>query len=419
MDINKDRLNIVHQLAERYKNETKASLNFKATRDRKEALEGADFVLSTVKVVSYENMEAEHKIAEDYGFYRGIGDRLHDYYGGIGAFYRLKFFKELADDMEELCPDAWLIETANPVFEGVNFITRHTKVKTVGVCHGHFRSQDMIKVIGLDPDTCTVQMAGFNHCIWLTDILSKGENAYPLIDEWIDNQAKEYWNSEHYLKSLPWESEQMSPSAVDTYHLYGLFPIGDTVRSMSPWWHHTDLRTKQQWYGPHGGFDSEIGWSIYLNYRDNKLKIMNKFVKDPTLPITDELPPVPSGEQHIPIIDAITNDRETRLQLNIPNKGMIHGLPDDVVVEIPVIVSGRGIQGIHIGNLPRRLLLYALMPRMRRMEQILHAFQEEDKTTLLLMILEDHRARSSERSRALLEELFTQPWNEEAANHYK
>jgi len=146
---------------------------------------------------------------------------------------------------------------------------------------------------------------------------------------------------------------------------------------------------------------------------------MNKFLNTPTLPITDELPPVPSGEQHIPIIDAITNDRETQLQLNMPNNGVIHGIPDDIVVEIPVIVSGRGVQGIHIRNLPQRLLLHTLFPRMRRMEQILQAFQEGDKTSLLLMILEDNRAQSFERSEALLEELFVQPWNDEVANHYK
>jgi len=419
VDINKERLNIVYNLARRYKKETKAGLKLKTTTDRKEALQDSDFVISTVKVGGYEPMETERKIAERHGYYGGIGDRVSDYYGGIGAYHQLKFFLDLARDIEDICPDAWLIETANPVFEGTNLVARETKVKIAGVCHGHFVYEDIVDFLGLSLEDVGVQMAGFNHYIWMTHFLYKGRNAYPLIDEWIEKEAEEYWKSEKYLKALPWESEQMSPGAVDMYNRFGLFPIGDTVRSASPWWHHTDLETKQKWYGPTGGFDSEIGWAMYLNFREEILKKMNELARNPSLSLTKEFPPEMSGEQHIPIIDAIANDKEARLQLNVPNKGAISGIPDDVVVEIPVIVSGRGIQGIQVGKLPKSLMLNAMMPRMRRMEQILQAFVEKDRQSLLLMILEDHRTKSLEQSEALLEELLGQPWNSEAANHYK
>ncbi len=419
MDVNKERLNTVYKLAQRYKKETKANLKLKTATNRKQALKGGEFVISTVKVGGYEPMETERKIAERYGYYRGIGDRVCDYYGGVGAYHQLKFFLDLAKDMEITCPDAWLIETANPVFEGTNLISRATKIKVVGVCHGHFGYQDIVKVLGLNSENVRVQMAGFNHCVWLTHFLYKGKNAYPLIDEWIEKKAEEYWQGEEYLNSPPWESEQMSPGAVNIYNICGLFPIGDTVRSASPWWHHTDLKTKQKWYGPTGGFDSEIGWEIYLNRREEVLKKMHELVENPSSSLTKEFPPVLSGEQHIPIIDAIANDKETTLQLNIPNRGAISGIPDDVIVEIPVIVSGRGIQGVHVGELPKRLMLYVMTPRMQRMEQILQAFLEKDKQSLLLMLLEDPRTKSLEQANALLEELLAQPWNYEAANHYK
>ncbi len=126
-----------------------------------------------------------------------------------------------------------------------------------------------------------------------------------------------------------------------------------------------------------------------------------------------------SGEQHIPVIDAIAHDKETVLQLNIPNKGSIMDIPDDVVVEIPAVVSGRGIQGIHVGKLPKRLMSYVMIPRMRRMEHILQAFLEEDRKSLLLLLMEDPRTRSLEQAKALLDELLAQPWNSEAAAHYE
>jgi alpha-galactosidase len=419
MDIDKDRLSLVYGLAKRYASETKADIQFKETTNRRKALEGADFVVCSVKVGGYEGMEKERKIAERYGYQGGVGDRVSDYYGGIGAYYQLKFFLELARDMEEECPDAWLIETANPVFEGTNLIARETKTKVVGVCHGHMGYRDIVKALGLRQEDVSVQIAGFNHCVWMTRFLHKGKDAYPLIDQWIKYKANRYWKSKEFLKSLPWETEQLSPSAVDMYRMYGIFPIGDTIRSVSPWWHHTDLKTKKRWFGPSGGFDSRIGWSIYLKRREKGLKMMQKMFSSPSVSLTEVFPPVMSGEQHIPIIDAISNDKETALELNIPNRGAIPGIPEDVVVEIPVMASGKGIQGLRVENLPKRLMLDVMIPRMLRMEMILHAFLCGDRKSLLLTILEDHRSKSFERSKEMLDKILAQPWNREASRHYR
>lgn len=134
VDIDEERLRVASTLAQRYRDEVGAELSFEATTERKEGLEGADFVICAVKVGGYDPLEAERKIAEEYGYYRGIGDRVSCYYGGIGAYHQLRFLMDLAHDMEAICPDAWLIQTANPVFEGTNIITRCTKLKAVGIC---------------------------------------------------------------------------------------------------------------------------------------------------------------------------------------------------------------------------------------------------------------------------------------------
>ncbi|MCD6529710.1 alpha-glucosidase/alpha-galactosidase [Candidatus Bathyarchaeota archaeon] len=419
MDINEERLKTIYCFATRYSKEVKADLKFEATTDRKEALRDAEFVICTVKVGGYEPMEAERRIAERHGYYRGIGDRVSDYYGGLGAYHQLKFFLKLAREMEDLCPDAWLIETANPVFEGTTLLSRETKVKVVGVCHGHLAYRKLVDALNLDVKEVEVEMAGFNHCIWLTKFLWRGEDAYPLIDEWIESRAEKYWKSREYLTGYPWDTEQLSPGAVDRYRLFGLFPIGDTVRSVSPWWHHIDLKTKQKWYGPTGGFDSEVGWSLYLKLREEKLKKLVDLIGDSSISLVREFPPVPSEEQHVPIIDAIANNKRRTLQLNVPNRGLIPGIPDDVVVEVPVVVDGRGLRGIRVERLPKRLMLHVIMPRMRRMEQILQAFREGDRTTLLLMLMEDPRTKSFQQAKALLEELLAQPWNVETRKHYR
>ncbi len=419
MDINEERLNVMYQLATRYLRETKANLVIEKTLDRRRALEVSDFVINTVKVGGYEPMEEERRIAEKYGYYRGVGERVSDYYGGVGAYHQLKFFLELAIDMEKYCPDAWLIQAANPVFEGATLISRQTKIKVVGVCHGHLGYKDIVRKLGLNEEYVRVTMAGFNHNIWLKDFLYKGENAYPILDKWIEEKAEEYWNSEEYLKGLPWECEQLSKAAVETYKLYGLFPIGDTVRSASPWWFHKDLESKKKWFGPTGGFDSEIGWTLYLNFLKENLEKLYYLANNPSLKLTDFYPPTFSGEQHVPLIDAILNDKRTILQLNIPNNGIISGIPDNVVVEVPTVVDGTGVKGIHVGSLPKKIMLFNMIPRMLKMEQILQAFLEGDRTSLILMVAEDPRTKSFDDAKKVIEEQLKQPWNSETLKHYK
>jgi alpha-galactosidase len=420
MDIDEERLSLVSKFALNYAKATKADLRFKTTKERKNALKEADFVISTAKVVGHGPQEAEREIAEKHGYYRGIGDRVSDYYGTIGAYYQLDFFLSLARDMEDVCPEAWLIETANPVFEGTNLITRETDIKTVGVCHGHSGYKDIARILDISLDEVQVQIAGFNHCIWMDRFLYKGKDAYPLVDAWISEKAEDYWKSDKYLQvNRPWDNEQLSPSAVYMYKQFGLFPIGDTVRCVSPWWHHTDLETKKKWFGSIGGFDSEIGIAMYLSFLKKNIAKMERLADANFKESIKEFPPTKSGEQHIPIIDAIVNDKKTTLQLNIPNNGSISGIPDNVVVEIPVVVDGKGIKGIHVGELPRCLMVHVMAQRMNRMEQILQAFLDGDRKGLFLMLMEDQRTKSPEQAQTLLDELLSKPWNSDAAKHYR
>jgi alpha-galactosidase len=262
-------------------------------------------------------------------------------------------------------------------------------------------------------------MAGLNHNIWLTRFIYNGENAYPILNNWIEEKAEEYWKSEKYLKSLPWDAEQMSPAAIDMYKMFGLLPIGDTVRSTSPWWYHLNLEAKQKWFGPTGGFDSEIGWSMYLNSLKEVLSGLNIWAGNPTIPLTKVYPPVFSGEQHIPLIEAISNDKETVLQLNIPNRGAILGIPDDVIVEIPTVVNKSGIKAKQVDSLPKRIMVHNMIPRILKMEQVLQAFLDGDRKGLLLLVAEDHRARSFEDVKGAIEAILSQHWNSEAEEYYK
>ncbi|PMQ01224.1 MAG: alpha-glucosidase/alpha-galactosidase [Dictyoglomus sp. NZ13-RE01] len=417
MDIDEDRLNLVYNLAERFKKESGVNLKLEKTTDRKKAIDGADFVINTVKVGGYHFMEKEREIAESLGYYRGVGDRVSDYYGGFAAYEQLNFIMDLAKDVEKISPNAWFLQVSNPVFEGTNLVLRTTGLKVVGFCHGYLELFHLISALGLDKNEVEEQVAGFNHCIFLTKFLYKGENAYPLIDEWIEKKAPELWNSYDYMIS-PWEYTQLSPASVEMYKLYGLFPIGDTPRSVSPWWFHTDLNEKRKWF-PAGGPDSEIGWTMYLYGLKLRLNTMRRIAENPEVPVSSEIPLEESMESIIPFVDSIVNNHRRRLVINVPNNSAIPGIPDDVIVEIPVYVDKNGIEREKIEKIPSRLMLYVLIPRWLRMERILQAFLEGDRTSLILMTMDDPRTKSFEQGKNLVETILSQPWNEKANKHYK
>ena len=360
MDIDEERVNMVQNLAERYAKELGVDLRFEATTEREVVLKDADFVCNTASV----------------GAHGG---------GGYGSIHNMRFFLSVAHDMEKLCPDAWLIQSGNPVFEGCTLMTRETSTKVLGLCHGHYGVYNMTRVLGLESEHVTWQAPGLNHVIYLTHFYYKGENAYPILDEWIENKAEEYWRTH----KPSFGDNQMSRASIQQYKMIGYMPIGDTPRA-GGWWFHTSQETKRQWYGPIGGFDSNEGWAMYVEGLEKQRANMFRVAEDKSASVTEAFPPNKSREQIVPIMDALTNDNSGYFQINIPNNGLIKGIPDDVVVEVPGFVSKNGIQGMQIGSLPANVMLQIILPRLVQAERRIGFAKSPNKGLFLNMILYDH-----------------------------
>jgi len=402
MDVDQRRMSMVARLAERLSDELGAGLSFSQTTDRAEALQGADFVINTAQVGGHVWTEAQRMMAERHGYYRGA--RLHN----VG---QAAFFLEVARDMEQICPSAWLIQSANPVFEGCTLMARETGVKVLGLCHGHYGYRDIARVLGLELERVSAQMPGFNHWIWMTDFRYRGRDAYPLLDEWIETQARGYWAKD----DREFWDNQMSPAAIHQYRLFGLMPIGDTPR-MAGWWYHTDLETKKRWYGHLGGFDSEIGWRQYLDKMGANVRQVEQAAKNKRQPIRKTFEPVQSDEQIVPIMDSLVNDVERMFQVNVPNRGhIIQGFPEDLVIECQGVVSGAGIRGVVAPPFPPKLMAGAMIPRWHEAELVVEALRSGDRDLVLLYLLQDQRTRSLEQAESLLDEWLADPRNERMA----
>jgi len=416
MDVDEDRLKAVYHLAKRYVSEIGSEIRFEKTMNRRLSLEDAEFVINTALVGGHWQQEKMREVGEKHGYYRGIDsvefNMISDYYT-IQGFNQFRFFLDLAHDMEEICPDAWLLQAANPVFEGTTLVSRETDVKVVGFCHGHLEFEDVLKTLEMNMEDIDYQVAGFNHCNWLTRFKAGGEDAYPLLDEWIEDCSEKFWET-----FAPKYHIQMSRASFDMYRNYGLLPIGDTARC-GTWKYHYDLDTKKKWYGRFGGFDSEIVWPIYLKSLEEATKKIFRLSNDPGSSLKEEFPPVKSGEQHIPFIDALVNDRKEKLVVNIPNKGKkIPSIPGDVIVEVPAYIDGKGIHPESIEPIPKRLLNMVLIPRMLRLEWALEAFNSGDKQMLYEILMRDRRTRKEEQAIRTIDEIFSLPFNREMKEHY-
>jgi alpha-galactosidase len=187
---------------------------------------------------------------------------------------QMAFFMDVAAAIKQYAPGAWLIESANPVFEGCTLMHREFGIKVLGLCHGHYGYREIADVLGLERAHTSANMIGFNHWIWMTDFRYKGQNAYPLIDQWIEKESERYWATH----DPAFHDNQMSRGAVEQYKLYGLFPIGDTPR-FGAWWQNDSLASKKRAFGERlGGFDSEIGWQIYLDKMSENVELIQSVV---------------------------------------------------------------------------------------------------------------------------------------------
>ncbi|HZO32318.1 MAG TPA: alpha-glucosidase/alpha-galactosidase [Chloroflexota bacterium] len=413
MDLNRERLEIVHRLAGRYAEELGSAMQFETTTDREAALRDADFVINTASPVSHHAQRRERELADEYGYYYG-GTNLH------APFAQFDLMLSVARDVERICPNAWLIQSGNPVFDGCTLLHRETNAKVIGLCHGHYGYLDICKVLGLDPTRVTWEAPGLNHCIWLTEFRYDGQDAYPLLEAWIEREGEEYWRT-HVADRT--HDKQMSRGSIHQYRMYGLMPIGDTPRTQAQtcnWWHHTDLATKKRWFGePFGGPDTEIARPFYVANLEKRIQQMGEVSADPKARVADVFGSVPTREQHVPIIDALANNVEGRFQVNWPNRGIVDGIPDDVVAEFRAIIDATGVHPLKPTPLPRKIMLEVIFPFWLDMERTLEAYRTGDRSMLLWNVLQSHQTRSYEQAVDVLQALMNDPEHAALAARYQ
>jgi len=411
MDINKERLDASYSLCSRLADEMGINLTLEKTMDRHEALKGADFVINTALTAPHERLREGWEIAKKHGY--NFGGSYHIMYDEAFwiNFFQLRFFESLTKDIMEICPQAWHLMVANPVLAGVTYIRRkYPESKLVGLCHGYNAVYDVAEILGFEKEHITFEVPGVNHFVFLSEFYYKGENAFPILDRWIEEKSEEYWKTNTY--------DALNPKLVDIYKRFGVLPIGDTASwsgASWPWWYHSDSEIEKRW-----AQEPEKGWNGYFDGVAENAKRINEFAENSKLKVTDEFKPEHSRDPMITVLESLACDIPRVIITNVQNTDeYVWGIPRDFEVEIPTLVSKKGIQGIKTNRLPRNVIAHTLRDRVAPVELELEAYEKGSRELLVQLVLTDKWTKSEKQANELIDDIFALPYHEEMRNHYK
>jgi alpha-galactosidase len=412
MDLDAERLKAAYELCTRYATEAGAKLVIERTMDRAEALKGASFVVNTALAAGHARLREGWEVAFRNGYrFGGSLHIVHDEAFWVN-FYQLSLMEEIVRDIERLCPDAWLVMVANPVLAGITYLTRkYPGLKLVGMCHGFGGVYNLAKTLGLEREHVSFEAPGVNHFVWLGDFRYKGEDAYPLIDAWLANKAEAHWAS-----CEPSHHEGRKPC--DIYRHYGIFPIGDTATPGGGawgWQYHVDDATEKAW-----GEDCRAWYKKYFDGGLENVRNIAAAAADRSRPVREHFPGEASDEPMVPLIEALACDVERVVIVNILNEGsLVPGVPENFEVEVPALISARGIEGIRTKALPKPIIARLLADRVAPVEIEIEAFARRDRSLLHELVMMDPWTRSEAQAESLIEGILALPYHGAMAAHYR
>ncbi len=398
VDLNPTAVEIMTKLGRRLASEKGVNLQVEGTTDSRQALPGASFVTTTIAVGGARAWEQDLRIPEKYSIYQTVGDSV----GPGGLFRALRHIPELvaiAQDMEELCPEAWLLNYTNPLSVNVRAVLKATHIRCVGLCHGILHTRRAIaRDLGVPPEELSLVAAGVNHLSWVLDIRHRGQDVYPRFREMVRERLQD---PRAQPSHDPYEGLQLVSATL--MEIYGLYPSpGD--RHVAEFFPHF-LRMEGGFlaYGLQPGLDltNDILSGKGSLWEHLRAEAEGTSPIDPNL-----LDESREGERAVGIMEAILQDRpQYELAVNVLNEGLIPNLPSYGVVEVPGVVSGYGVRGMAVGELPEGIA-GVLSARIRQQELTVDAALTGNKQLALQAMLADPLVRDVKAARAMLDELL-------------
>jgi alpha-galactosidase len=330
MDIDAERLGTAEVVTRRLIEAHGARSTVTATLDRRAALDGADYVVTSFQVGGYKpSTVIDFEVPKRYGLRQTIADTL-----GVGGIMRgLRTIPVLLDvcrDLEELSPDALLLNYVNPMAMLCWAVDQASSIRTVGLCHSvQHTASELARDLGVDD--VDHHVAGINHLAFFLRLERDGEDLYPALREVTPPEHNRvryevlkhfgYFvteSSEHFAEYVPWFIKDGREDLIERFNI----PLDEyprrCERQIGEW---DALRDRLE-----GG--AELGTGRSAEYGAHIIR---------------------AGETGEPFV----------FNGNVPNTWngaqLIANLPADCCVEVPCVANGQGIEPQPVGALPRQL----------------------------------------------------------------
>ncbi|MFV0519570.1 MAG: hypothetical protein ACK5LY_04770 [Lachnospirales bacterium] len=408
MDIEEHNLKRTYNYALQMFDDFSCKTKLLQTLNLEEAVKNANFVITAIEVERYQYWAQDFHIPRLYGSKQVYGEN-----GGPGSMFHtlrnLGPMLEIAQTMEKVCPDAWLLNYTNPEAKLVEAISKFTKIKVAGLCHGLQMGIDQVaEFLQMDKEVIAVESGGLNHFGWFTKIWNKntGEDLYPLFKV-KEKEASGLAQFDHVGLSRT------------MFHLYGMYPYPGTNHcgeyvsyaddfyvGLSLLYRYDPLKDKP--YKHNDGKDLQFVYSASGNQLDKKFfdeNVTQEMWNEEAYTYSKEKVCC-SGEYAIPIIESIYFDETYYLKaVNMQNNGAIKGLPDDMVIETQATVDGNGIKLTQMTQDLPTAIIGTINIQGSIHKLILEAYQEKSKNKLLQAILLDPQAPTYYQAAAMIDHM--------------
>ena len=336
MDIDQNGLDLMTTLAKKMARQLDAPTRIESTTDRRRALEGADYVISTVLLHGMDVHGQVLEIAKKYGVDQVVGCTS----GPAGVFLTLRYMPFLLDvlrDMEELCPDALFLHYSNPTTIVPWALNVASPIRSIGLCHSvQHTAQTLAGYIDAPYEETGHWVAGVNHQAWFLRFEWKGNDAYPLLlkrmeDPEIFEQDIVRFEMMKYFGHFLTESSLHNSEYVPYYRKNR--QLIERITPRTGHWAGVGLHVSN----PERWKESTEGRGKILHdeaYGDAPVEIVS------------------SDEYCVGIINAMESNTPFRFNGNVLNTGLITNLPAGCCVEVPCLVDNMGIHPCYVGDLP-------------------------------------------------------------------
>jgi 6-phospho-beta-glucosidase len=343
----KEKLEIVGALAKRMIQKANVPINLHLTLDRREAIADADFVTTQIRVGMLDARARDERIPLRYGC---IGQETTGAGGFAKALRTIPVILGICKDIEELAPNAFLLNFTNPAGIVTEAVIKHSKVRTIGLCNLPIGMRMSIaKLLNVDVSSVDIEMVGINHLNWTTKVKVNKEDR---TQEVLNKFAVEKNLTVKNIPDFGWDSDFLQSLGMIpcSYHRY--YYMSDKMLD--------EQQNSLELKGTRADVVKKVEKDLFELYKDPYLDI-----KPPQL---EERGGAYYSEAAVNLIRSIYNNKKDIQTVNIKNNGVIPDLPNDASVEVNCVIDSEGAHPIQIRD--------QLPAKIRGMLQVVKAYEE-------------------------------------------